>query len=129
MMRTWVTVKNVIAEIRYKDWIFEMKPLAEGAAYYLQIQFRVDGVWQQGRKWLLSLHMTRSEIVQTALMAVIACEEHEAREKFTYRGKPVFGPHVDVLAHAEVCERLDAREDIFTAAQESHLESMTEPDW
>jgi len=50
----------------------------------------------KGRKWLLSQHMTDSEIVQTALLAVLVCEEHEARERFRYRGAAIFGPHQDV---------------------------------
>lgn len=49
-----------------------------------------------GRKWMLSKHMTRSEIVQTALMAVLAAEEHEARENFKYMGQSIFDPHYNV---------------------------------
>ena len=40
--------------------------------------------------------MTKSEIVQTALMAVLAAEEHETREAFLYRGQRIFSPHYDV---------------------------------
>lgn len=50
----------------------------------------------KGRKWRLSPHMTRSEIVQTALKAVLTAEEHEVRERFKYRGQPIFDPHYDV---------------------------------
>ena len=49
-----------------------------------------------GRKWRLSSYMTRSEIVQTALKAVLTAEEHEVRERFKYRGVSIFGPHYDV---------------------------------
>lgn len=49
-----------------------------------------------GRKWLLSSHMTASELVQTALMAVLAFNEHETREMFEYCGMAIFGPHFDV---------------------------------
>lgn len=64
----------------------------------------------RGRKWRLSPHMTRSEIVQTALMAVLAAVEHEAREEFRYRGEAIYGPHHDIEAlHAmtrgSACER------------------------
>jgi hypothetical protein len=51
---------------------------------------------QRGRKWMLSPHMTRSEIVQTCLAAVFAFVEHEARERFLYRGEAIFGPHFNV---------------------------------
>jgi hypothetical protein len=50
----------------------------------------------KGRKWFLSEHMTRSEIVGTAFKAVLTAMEHETREQFTYRGQAVFGPHIDV---------------------------------
>jgi hypothetical protein len=47
----------------------------------------------RGRKFYLSPHMTDAEVIQTALMAVIAFEEHEAREAFLFRGDRIFGPH------------------------------------
>jgi hypothetical protein len=59
---------------------------------------------QHTRKWLLSEHMTRSEIVATALKCVLTSEEHEAREDFTYRGQRIFGPHFDVEYLVSLCE-------------------------
>lgn len=50
----------------------------------------------QGRKWLLHQGMTKNELVQTALMAVLAIEEHEAREQFLYRDLPIFCPHHNI---------------------------------
>ena len=49
-----------------------------------------------GRKWMLSRHMTVSEVVQTAFKAVMTALEHEARENFKYRGAAIFGPHFNV---------------------------------
>lgn len=49
-----------------------------------------------GRKWRLSPHMTDGEVVQTAFLAVMTALEHEAREKFTYKGVTVFDPHLDI---------------------------------
>lgn len=70
--------------------------LAPGA--YLQLVFTdVDTMTvQKGRKWALSQWMTKSELVQTALMACLAAVEHEARETFTYKGTAVYAPHFDV---------------------------------
>ena len=51
---------------------------------------------QSCRKWYLSAHSTTSEIVRTAWKAVLAAEEHEAAEKFTYKGVQVENPHLDV---------------------------------
>jgi hypothetical protein len=61
-----------------------------------------------GRKWQLSPHMTDGEIVQTAFMAVMAANEHETREKFTYRGVSVFDPHYDIEKLVELRKQPDA---------------------
>jgi hypothetical protein len=84
----------VLRNVSYRDWEFHIA--LDGS--YLQVKFSQEGQEWSGRKWRLSPHMTRSEIVQTAFMAALACEEHECREKFKYRGKAVFGPHFDVEA-------------------------------
>ena len=66
---------------------------------------------QHTRKWLLSKHMTQSEIVQTAFKCALTSVEHEAREQFTYRGKPIFGPNLNVDQLVDLCaaESLDVR--------------------
>lgn len=99
--------EEALKQVHYKGWSFLVREdggthVMHPPRYYLQIAFnapnRDDGrnaAWT-GRKWWLSRHMTQSEIVQTALMAVLAAEEHEARENFTYRGEPIFCPHYDV---------------------------------
>jgi hypothetical protein len=46
--------------------------------------------------------MTRNEIVQTALLACLTASEHEVRERFTYQGHAIFGPHFDIDALAGV---------------------------
>lgn len=50
----------------------------------------------KSRKWILSIHMTDGEIVQTAFKAVLTAMEHEVREQFTYRGVSIFDPHYDL---------------------------------
>lgn len=49
-----------------------------------------------GRKWYVSPFSTVSEVVQTALAAVLMAAEHELREQFTYQGVRVFDPHMDL---------------------------------
>ena len=83
----------ILAEIKYKDWVFLADQKGDG--YYLQVLFYDMGM-QKGRKWYVSPHATKSEIVQTVLKAVLTAEEHEAREKFTYQGRPIYGPHLSV---------------------------------
>lgn len=93
-------VRAILNDVDYKGWKFYVGVMGHG--FYLQISMLVPdattGVpeWQYCRKWYLSRHMTKSEIVQTAWAAVQAAELHEAREKFRYRGAALFKPHYDV---------------------------------
>ncbi|MGA9769189.1 MAG: hypothetical protein WBV94_09120 [Blastocatellia bacterium] len=66
---------------------------------------------QRTRKWLLSEHMVKSEIVQTAFKCAMTSAEHRVREHFLYKGERVFGPHYDVEALVEICraKKLDYR--------------------
>lgn len=114
---------DVLALIEYKDWEFGIR--MDGSRKYLQVRCRAGACnvtgkpWPwSGRKWLLSRHMTRSELVQTALKAVLTAEEHEAREKFLYRGQPIFDPHFDVERLVELRRGdhgLEVREEIVTS--------------
>ncbi len=104
-------IKAVVAEIRYRVWTFELRHIVPatasslvGGTIYLQVRFPADGENWTGRKWVISPHATKSEIVQTALKAVLTAEEHEAREHFKYRGRAIFGPHYDVDFLAGYCD-------------------------
>ena len=82
---------------------------AGSESFYLRASFMADDIAtkrvtrQHTRKWLLSEHMTPSEVVQTALKCVLTSLEHEARENFKYKGAPIFGPHFDVDDLAVLC--------------------------
>ncbi|MBX3588821.1 MAG: hypothetical protein KF796_19490 [Ramlibacter sp.] len=103
-----VEAKRVLAEVKFPGFSFFIhNAFADGEPTYLQASFDAfdndrPGVIERQltRKWLLSRHMTRSELVQTALKCVLTSVEHEAREQFTYKGARVFGPHFDVEALA-----------------------------
>ncbi len=88
----------------------------DGQRPYLQIE--VSGKcaetgaqmeWR-GRKWFLSLHMTKSEVVQTAFLAVMTAAEHEVREHFKFRGQSIFSPHYDVDQLALLRQRQDSQD-------------------
>src|SRR5687768_12140871 len=64
---------------------------------------------QKGRKWYVSPYATESEVVQTALKAVLTFLEHEAREQFHYKGKAIFGPHLDVEALLQLADQTSHR--------------------
>lgn len=106
---TPLDVLTILCEVDYKDWTFEIDTLP-GDRLYLQVRFYANGRSQAGRKWLLSPHMTRSEIVATVFKAVITAEEHEAREHFMYRGCAVYGPHIDVEALRDAATKTEIRE-------------------
>ena len=108
--------QNVIDRIQYKNWSVILRLDEERP--YLQLRwFTIDAVAekvseQNSRKWFLSYHMTPSEVVQTALKAVLAAEEHEARELFRYRGKAVFGPHLDIEELVKIADRIARRDSL-----------------
>lgn len=109
-------IEAILANCKFKDWRLELRH--DGDRPYLQVRYTANcnsgGERREwgGRKWFLSPHMTKSEIVQTAFKACITAVEHEAREQFLYRGAAIFGPHFDVDDLLELCDtgRLDVRE-------------------
>lgn len=86
----------LIGLITYKD-NYELSLMSNGRELFVFVEWNSpEEGYQRGRYWLLEEDMTDSEIVGTALKAVLTFEEHEAREAFRYRGARVFGPHLDL---------------------------------
>ena len=109
-------MREVLTRVRYLDWAFVVK--LDGDRPYLQVQFMASDTrygggptHQTGRKWFLSPHMTESELVGTAFKAVITAVEHEARENFKYKGRPIYGPHIPIEKLWIAAEYVDAREE------------------
>ena len=108
-------MRGIVALIDVPEFRFEVH-LKDGVPYlqghYVEADI-VSGVDepQSTRKWLLSPHMTKSEVVQTAFKCYLTSMEHRARESFRYRGKRVYGPHFDVDALHAICtdKHLDYR--------------------
>jgi len=94
------TFEKIIADVEYPGFEFVVR--GDHGGSYLQIRCKAtcnvtgEPMDWSSRKWRLSNYMTRSELVQTALKATLAAVEHEAREKFKYRGQSIFDPHYDV---------------------------------
>lgn len=86
----------ILLDVKHPEFSFLVGQ--DSSRAYLQVRFSADGEIWHGRKWLLSPHMTKSEVIQTAFKAVLTAIEHEAREHFLYKDRPVFGPHFDVDA-------------------------------
>lgn len=105
-------VEEVLRDIRYEDYSFVVVP--KDSVLLLQIvctgTCNVTGEplkWKS-RKWFLSPHMTRGEIVQTAFKAVMTALEHEARELFKYKDVAIFDPHYDIDKLVELRSQTDA---------------------
>lgn len=106
---------TIIGNITYKDWTLLLVRDSAGREYmrwqwFTRCVKSGASVMISGRRWWLSPKMTESEIVQTALLAALTAEEHEARESFRYKDKRVFNPHISVPKLLEICEIEDARE-------------------
>lgn len=103
---------HILAQVRFPGYSFNVHGDFEGhAPTYLQAVFAAPDNDDfpfvrphHTRKWLLSRHMTNSELVQTAFKCVLTSIEHEARELFTYRGARVFGPHFNIDDLVSVCQ-------------------------
>jgi hypothetical protein len=90
-------------------------PPEGGGRWFFQIQcWRKDVITGEmgtgyGGKAYLSPYATDSELVQTVFGLYKSYVEHEARETFQYKGRRVFGPHIDVTALWEIARRVDVR--------------------
>jgi hypothetical protein len=103
--------REFIKQVQFRDWTFVVE--SDGPSFYLQVVFNAPDLttgkvenWTS-RKWRLSAYMTKSELVATALKAVLTAVEHEAREAFLYQGHAIFGPHHDVDSLVELVKRTD----------------------
>lgn len=109
-------MRAIIALVNFPEYTFEVFE-SEGGAPYLQARYLEADIitgaedMQHTRKWPISAHMVKSELVQTAFKCVLTSMEHRTREHFTYRDALVYGPHFDVEALVEIAmaHRLDYR--------------------
>ena len=104
---------DIAAQISIGD--LELLIRYDGERPYMQIRCEegIDTVTGEvvswtSRKWMLSPHMCRTEVVRTAYKAYIAAIMHEAQETFKYKDVAIFDPHYDVEALIEA-KRIDAR--------------------
>lgn len=109
-MLTKETVEALIGRITYRDWHIVVR--AYPNHFDLQVVFADPdtGMTQTGRRWTLPWHACASEVVHTALLAVLTAEEHEARERFLLDGRAVFGPHHSIEALLAVADDVETRE-------------------
>ncbi len=102
-------MRELLRGSRFLDYTFIVVQSVRSTPPYLQASYVEPDIvtgareTQNTRKWQLSLHMTRSEFVQTAFKCCLTSMEHRTREHFRYRGAAVYGPHFDVDALFSLC--------------------------
>jgi hypothetical protein len=106
--REWIT------EVGYPGYDFRVSESRTGAFYLQAAYMEPDTVsGEQGqqltRRWLLSPHMLKGELVSTAFLCILTSMEHRVREWFLYKNRPIFHPHYDVDKLAEICEAREVR--------------------
>lgn len=112
-------LRQVLGDVAYKDgWELVIDtPVPNTGTPWLKWVFTAPDIHtgrpevQHCRKWQLSYHMTRSELVRTAFKAVLAAEEHEAAEAFHYRGAMIYNPHMDLVELASSIRKGDVGDD------------------
>ncbi len=108
-MITEAILLHALEQVTFRGWTFRVGSMGDGL--FLQVRFMAldevvgQPLEQGGRKWYVSRHATIGEIVQTALKAVLTALEHEAREDFRYKGRAIFGPHLDIEVLFDVADR------------------------
>lgn len=98
-------VRTLMADVAYPPRRFEY----EAERQFLSGAFECDGQTWRTRKWYISEHATDSEILQTMLKVALTSAEHEVREAFLYRGRPIYGPHLSKDQLWELAEHEDHR--------------------
>lgn len=119
MTDVYAYILRVISRVSFRNWTFKVGD--KNGVFYLQVVFSSPDNHdpkkvsiQHCRKWQLSEHMTTSEIVATAWMAVEQAVKHEAAEQFTYRGEPIYDFHLSADRLAQLRSHpdcLDLREE------------------
>ena len=108
-------MREVLSQVTYEGYGFEI--LEKNGTPFLRGRYREPDIVtgdmsdQFTRKWQLSEHMVKSELVQTAFLCALTSAEHRVREHFLYRGQRIYGPHFDCDALCELAKarRLDYR--------------------
>lgn len=110
-----INLDDILAQISV-PYGWELESVEEGDTIFLRVLCNSDRCnitneemnWT-GRKWVISRYACESEIVQTCLKAILTAVEHETREKFLYKGRMIFGPHIDVNVLLRISDYVEKR--------------------
>ena len=118
-MFTDAEIAEIVSNVAYLDW--EIKLRYDRDRPYIQVHGHGpdpkdgmrDAQWS-GRKWMLSPHMCKNEIIRTAYKAIECAVAHEMNECFLYKGQAIMTPHMDyeeIVAIMEDHNCSDSRND------------------
>lgn len=108
---------------------YPREPIDKGEVVYAYVQVRGMSrdlsrpdsnscmVSWTGRKWLISQHMTETEVVNTCYLALVQATMHELQEAVHYHGRAVFDPHAAVWDRQERDVPQDVRVDSIKGAK------------
>ena len=101
---------SLLRDVRYTDHVFTVRAGHGGTflqACYWEADSTNPGILepQFTRKWLLSPHMTDSEIVFTAFKCCLTSAEHRCRENFHFRDQQIMSPHLSIYDLVVLCEK------------------------
>lgn len=112
-------IANILANIQYKDWWFEIKEIDEGSfGHLIRTCFMAkdadfDKITKQECRWFfLEANVTETDVVRTAFKAIEAAEYHEMCECFKYLQQRIYHPHLDLHKMAEfmITKPIDEKE-------------------
>lgn len=115
-MLSLYSLLKIVNDVTYKDWRFRV--MEKGDGFLVQAVFKTSCAKtgkkekQSCRKWYVSAHSCRAEVVRALYKAVEAGEIHEVQEWFKYKGVAVFNPHLNP-------------EDIVTGVQQGRIGNET----
>lgn len=119
-------VRRIITDWSYqgaRGWDYTYTVVEDDSRIYDDVRVYVElevtrpdantGTVGVGRPWRTELYpsMSETQIVHTLFGMALGYDEHEAREAATYRGRRVFGPHIDIGAQWVIAQDYEQRHD------------------
>lgn len=114
-------MKQIITDFEYKgargwQYVYELSAADTGEIYVtLTVErpetFSGEVSWGRGWRHQLAPSMSESQIVKMLFGMGKDYDEHEAREGCTYKGRRIFGPHMDIAAMWAIAETYEQRAD------------------
>ena len=104
-------VKLILSNIRYKSWKLkpEFRLLDDIPIVVIYATWRDKDV-NTGKRFTMAsrgfpaIASDEDSVVRTAFKAIENAEAHELREKFLYKGKRIYNPHIKIETLLEVCD-------------------------